>query len=92
MQYDFLKQYEDRMRHVGRYARLIQNSDQKQIWKDKGFESLDEQMNVLFTALLFIMEQSLKEEICTLDDIAAFLDSVNKDYLKRQRIWQNTVI
>ncbi len=83
MHYDFLKQFEYRMRHVGRYARLIQGSDRKQIWKDLEFETLDEQLNVLFTVLLYIMEQSLKEETCTLDDIAAFLDSVNKDYLKR---------
>ena len=83
MQYDFLKQFEDRMRHVGRYVRLITASAQKQIWKDCGFESVDAQMNVLFAVLLFVMEESLKEEICTIDDITAFLDGLNKDHLHR---------
>ena len=83
MQYDFLKQFEDRMRHVGRYVRLITASSQKQIWKDSGFETVDAQMNVLFAVLLFVMEESLKEEICTIDDITAFLDGLNKDYLHR---------
>ena len=83
MQYDFLKQFEDRMRHVGRYVRLITSSSQKQIWKDCGFESVDAQMNVLFAVLLFVMEESLREEICTIDDITAFLDGLNKDFLHR---------
>ncbi|MCR5403901.1 MAG: hypothetical protein K6E91_08825 [Butyrivibrio sp.] len=77
MQYDFLAGYDERMKNVGRYAALISASMQKQIWKNYGFNSVDEQINVLFAILLYIMEQSLKDEICTIDDMAVFLDEIN---------------
>ena len=70
MQYDFLKQFPKRMKHVGMYALLIQNSMQKQIWKQYGLINLDEQLNMIFSVMLYIMEQSLKEEVCTIDDIS----------------------
>ena len=57
------------MKHVGMYGLLIQNSSQKQLWKNYGFLKTDEQLNIIFSLLLYIMEQSLKEENCTLDDI-----------------------
>lgn len=59
---DFLKNFEQRMKFVGRYALLCSNSFGKQQWKDYGIETRDEQMNMLFTLLLFIMEYSLREE------------------------------
>lgn len=80
MQYEFLKQFPKRMKHVGMYGLLLQNSMQKQIWKQYGFLKLDEQINVMFALMLYIMEQSLKEERCTLDDIGAFLDYINTTY------------
>ena len=42
MQYEFLKQFPKRMKHVGMYSLLIQNSTQKQIWKNYGFLKMDE--------------------------------------------------
>ena len=33
MQYEFLKQFAKRMKHVGMYAILLQNSMAKQTWK-----------------------------------------------------------
>ena len=83
MQYEFLKQFPKRMKHVGRYALLLVNSSQKAIWKQYGFLKLDEQVNVIFALLLYIMEQSLKDEFCTTDDIGAYLDSLNVLYLKK---------
>lgn len=62
------------------YAVLLSKSGQKQMWKDCGFESEDEQITILFTLLLFVMEQSLKNETCTLDDVADFLDDINTRY------------
>ena len=47
MQYDFLKQFSKRMKNVGRYAVLYANSSQKTTWKQLGFESVDEQMNLI---------------------------------------------
>lgn len=83
MQYDFLKAFPKRMKSVGRYALLFINSGQKAIWKQYGFESMDEQMNVVFSVLLYIMEQSLKEENCTMDDITAFIDDINSQYYRK---------
>ena len=62
MQYEFLKHFPRRMKHVGAYALLFANSSQKTIWKQYGFLKLDEQVNVIFALLLYLMEQSLKEE------------------------------
>lgn len=83
MQYEFLKDFTRRMKCVGLHSLLYANSSQKAIWKQFGFESLAEQMNIVFSVLLYIMEQSLKEESCTLDNITAFLDNINMEYYKR---------
>lgn len=79
MQYEFLKQFSKRMKHVGMYSLLMQNSFQKQTWKQFGFMSVDEQMNLVFAVLLYIMEQSLKEENCTLDEISTYIDELNSN-------------
>lgn len=83
MQYEFLKDFPRRMKCVGLHALLYANSSQKAIWKQLGFESLAEQMNVIFSVMLYIMEQSLKEESCTIDNITVFLDSLNEKYYKK---------
>ena len=77
MQYEFLKQFSKRMKHVGMYALLLQNSMAKQTWKQYGFMKADEQINMIFTVMLYIMEQSLREESCTMDDIGAYIDNLN---------------
>ncbi len=84
MQYEFLKHFPRRMKHVGAYALLFANSSQKTIWKQYGFLKLDEQFNVIFAVLLYLMEQSLKEENCTIDDIGAYLDSLNMRYFEKK--------
>ncbi len=80
MQYEFLKQFPKRMKHAGAYMILFANSSQKTIWKQYGFLKLDEQVNMIFAVMLYIMEQSLKEENCTIDDIGAYMDSLNMRY------------
>ena len=71
LQYEFLKNFPKRMKNVGLYGVLIQNSIQKTSWKQFGFLKFDEQMNLIFAVMLYIMEQSLREENCTMDDIEA---------------------
>lgn len=83
MQYEFLKKFPRRMKNVGLYAVIIQNSSQKLLWKQYGFTKFDEQINLLFEVLLYIMEQSLKEEKCTMDDIATYIDTINVQYLRK---------
>lgn len=81
---DFLKNFEQRMKCVGRYSVLCSNSFDKKLWKDYGVENRDEQMNMLFTLLLFIMEYSLREENCTMNEIAAFVEEVSYEYYTRR--------
>ena len=83
MQYEFLKKFPRRMKNVGLYAVIIQNSSQKLSWKQYGFTKFDEQINLLFEVLLYIMEQSLKEEKCTMDDIATYIDTINVQYMQK---------
>ena len=89
MQYDFLKNFPRRMKNAGLYAVLIQNSIQKTTWKQYGFVKYDEQINMIFVLLLFIMEQSLREENCTMDDIGAYLDTVNTRYFKKNLSYED---
>ncbi|MBQ8993780.1 MAG: hypothetical protein IJ085_06660 [Turicibacter sp.] len=77
MQFDFLRQFQIRMKKVGAYAVLFKNSLAKTTWKNYGFDESYEQVNLMFSVLLYIMECSLKEEICTIDDIANFIDQLN---------------
>lgn len=83
MQYDFLRNFIKRMKNVGAYALLFKNSIQKQTWKQYGFDTVYEQTNIIFSVLLYIMEQSLKEEACTIDDITYFIDNINVSYYKK---------
>lgn len=89
MQYEFLKHFPRRMKNVGLYAMLIQNSSQKMTWKQYGFLKLDEQLNMVFAVMLYIMEQSLKEENCTMDDIGAYIDTLNMQYFEKNMTYED---
>ncbi len=80
---DFLKGFKKRMQFVARYSVLCSNSFDKKMWKDVGINTRDEQMNMIFTVLLYIMEYSLKEEDCTIDDISEFVKDINYEYYER---------
>ena len=71
------------MKNVGSYAFLFRNSMSKTTWKQYGFEDFYEQTNMIFIVLLFIMEQSLKDEPCTMDDIGGFIDMINMKSFKK---------
>ena len=91
MQYDFLKDFTKRMKHVGLYSLVLSNSSQKQIWGEYGFNEATEQVNLVFAVLQFIMDKSLKEEDCTIDDISAFIDSINVAYFRKNMNFDNCV-
>lgn len=84
MRYDFLEHFPKRMKHVGMYVVLMRNSMQKTTWKQYGFLKTDEQMNLIFAVMLYIMEQSLREENCTMDDIGAYIDTVNVQHFGKE--------
>ncbi|MDE5778023.1 MAG: hypothetical protein K2I10_05885 [Lachnospiraceae bacterium] len=50
---------------------------------------MDEQLNIIFALMLYIMDQSLKEENCTLDDIGAFLDYLNTTYFYKNMSYED---
>ena len=79
MKYDFLKQFPRRMKQVGMYALLSKNCALKNTFSDYGLKDYDDRVNLVFAVLLFIMEQSLKDVVCTRDDIAAFTSDVMED-------------
>ncbi len=84
MEYDFLQQFPKRMKSVGMYSLLVKNSWQKTTWKQFDFDTMDEQLNMIFAVLLFVMEQSLKEEPCTMDDIGAYVDFISNQYFGKR--------
>ena len=90
VQYEFLKNFPRRMKNVGLYGILIQNSIQKTSWKQLGFTGFDEQMNLIFAVMLYIMEQSLKEENCTIDDIGAYIDTINGRYFGKEISYEDS--
>jgi len=83
MKLDFLNQHHIRMKKIGSYSLLFRNSISKRTWDKYGFIEGYEQDNLVFSVLLYIMEQSLKEEICTIDDIGEFIDEINSIYYKK---------
>jgi len=83
MDLSFLDVQHIRMKKIGAYALLFRNSIAKGTWKKYGFDEGYEQDNLIFSILLYIMEQSLKEEICTIDHIEAFIDEVNNIHFKK---------
>lgn len=81
---DFLNGFRKRMQFVARYAILCGNSIDRVVkWRSFEISTRDEQMNLLFSVLLYVMEYSLREEDCTMDDIAAFVDEINYEYYER---------
>lgn len=84
MDLSFLDVQHIRMKKIGAYALLFRNSIAKGTWKKYGFEEGYEQDNLIFSILLYIMEQSLKEEICTIDHIGSFIDEVNNVHFKKE--------
>ncbi|MCI9612832.1 MAG: hypothetical protein HFH33_12560 [Eubacterium sp.] len=89
MQYEFLKQFPKRMKNIGLYALLFGNSSQKTTWKQYGFDRMDEQLNVVFAVMLYLMEQSLKKENCLLDDIGAYLDTLNTSSFEKPMSYED---
>lgn len=89
MEFEFLNQFEKRMKSVGIYAILCKNSMQKGTWKQYGVEDFHEQVNLIFALLLYVMEQSLKDEYCTMDDIGNYLDALNTRYFRKNLSYED---
>lgn len=83
--YDFLRNFHLRMRNVSASALLNKSIVYKEsLSRVYGFKEYDEQINLVYLLLLYIMNQSLKEEDCTLDDMAIYLEEINEEYFKKE--------
>ncbi len=80
---EYLNKFHNRMEKIGAYAVLFQNILPKMTWKQYGFIEFYEQSNLVFAVLIFIMEQSLKEDVCTIDEIISFIDRINSEKFKK---------
>lgn len=89
MNLNFLDVQHIRMKKIGAYALLFRNSIAKGTWKKYGFDKGYEQDNLIFAVLFYIMEQSLKEDICTIDFIGSFIDEINSMYLKKEMTYED---
>ena len=83
MDLDFLNNFTKRMKNIGSYGLLFKNSIPKGTWKQYSIDTIYEQTNLIFSVLLYIMEQSLKDENCTMDDIGSFIDTINMTWFKK---------
>lgn len=83
MNIDFLKDFSTRMKKVGAYSLICKNSMFRNKWKEYGFEETHEYINLIFAVMLYIMEESLKDEFCTMDSIGSFIDDINMKYFKK---------
>jgi hypothetical protein len=83
MKFDFLKDFDKRMKKVGMFTLINYNSFFKNTLKNYGFDVPYESTNLIFAMLIFIMEQSLKEEDCTLDHMAQFIEDIDREYFNR---------
>ncbi len=63
---------------------MFRNSIAKGTWKKYGFSEWYEQDNLIFTVLLYIMEESLKNDMCTIDNIGYFIDEINSIHFKKE--------
>ena len=71
MEKDFLKGFRKRMQFVARYSVLCGNSIDRVVkWRSFGINTRDEQINMLFSVLLYIMEYSFpkrqSKNICSI--------------------------
>ncbi|MGL6108355.1 hypothetical protein [Romboutsia sp.] len=87
----FLKNFDKRMKKVGAYSVLIKNAINRTTWKNYYFNEYYEQINLIFVVLLFIMEESLKDNTCTIDDIGNFIDEVNTRSFKKPLSYEDCI-
>lgn len=51
MVFDYLNNFNIRMKKIGYYSLIFRNSIMKNNWKKYGFDEYDEQENLIFTVL-----------------------------------------
>ena len=78
------------MKKIGAYSILFRNSIAKGTWRKYGFIEGYEQDNLIFAVLLYIMEESLKNDMCTIDNIGYFIDEINSIHFKKELSYEES--
>ena len=80
MKPDFYKDMKRRNHSIALYGQFFALlSPKTKTFKHYGLETLSQQITFVFFVLRLIMEKTLAEEECTLDDIAAGILDMNAD-------------
>lgn len=81
---EILDNFYNRMRNVAPGALLHKSIERKEVLSSVyGFEEFDEKVSIVYALLVYILQQSLKDEECTLRDMAEFLEFINMSYFNK---------
>ncbi len=81
---DIFNGFYKRIRKIAPEAVLYKSIERKDsLSTTYGFEGFDEKVNIVFALLVYILQQSLKDEECTLKDMAEHLEFVNLEYFHK---------
>lgn len=82
MTYEFLENFHKRVEIVAIVDFITARVSRKTKFKEYGMDA-SEAINLTMLVLCFIMEKSLVEEVCTKNDIAAFIRKLDIEYMKK---------
>jgi len=82
MTYEFLESFHKRIEIIAIVDFITTRVSRKTKFKEYGIDT-PKSINLAMLVLCFIMEKSLVEEICTKNDIAAFIRRMDIEYLKK---------
>ncbi|RDY28416.1 hypothetical protein CHL78_005830 [Romboutsia weinsteinii] len=87
---DVLNNFYSRMRNIAPQALLHKSIERKEVLASAyGFEEFDEKVSIVYALLVYILQQSLKDEECTLKDMAEYLEFINIEYFHKDIEHQN---
>lgn len=81
---EILQEFHNRMRNIAPQVLLHKSIERKETLSTTyGFEEFDEKVSIVYALLTYILHKSLKDEECTLKDMAEYLEFVNIEYFNK---------
>ncbi|MBQ3422061.1 MAG: hypothetical protein IJH34_10415, partial [Romboutsia sp.] len=82
---EILNNFYKRMRSISPQVLLHKSIERKETLSNVyGFKEFDEKVSIVYALLVYILQQSLKDEECTLKDMAEYLEFVNTEYFNKE--------
>lgn len=81
MQYPFLEDFSRRMRMVSMFYHLLSNNNTD--WKEYGFAEKYEQINLLLSVYIYIVERYFTDDFCTSEEISNFIHDISIRYFHK---------